>query len=223
MPTINIMPTEIVRSFLLCVLAAMLATVGFWHFRDGVAEDAAIPIPVYMISHNTMPKVAYIDAAFALAMADPKNGIATLQKAEALMRAGNDGRKVVDDIEAGLTRAPASSRGWTLLSEALYPTNKAFAARALAQALILAPREYWLVGPQILDAARLWSELDSDTRQLALAKARLMWSENVLHPHLKTVVATPEGAALMVRSLSSDEIRALNRWLIQERSRESRL
>jgi len=222
MPTTNTTRTEPVRSLLLCVLALALATVGYRHFQNGVAEDDAVPIPVYMISHQIAPKVAYVNAALALAKADPNNGVATLQRAEASIRSGSSGHKVVDEIEAGLMKAPASSRGWTLLSEALYPANKKFAALALGQALILAPREYWLVGPQVLDAARLWDNLDADAQSAALAKTRLMWSETILHSHLKTVLGTPEGAVLVARSLSHDEIRALNRWLIQEHSNASR-
>ncbi len=55
------------------------------------------------------------------------------------------------------------------------PGDKTTAAAALSQALVLSPADYWLAGRLAIDAARLWSHLDPDTRNMAIRQATALW------------------------------------------------
>jgi hypothetical protein len=200
----------------LLVPGVVLAVFAWSQFRDGVAVDSAIPVPVYMVAQIAMPKSAYMGAAAALERANPRDGRAALLAAEAMMHAGAPVSATVSVIREGLERQPASTRGWTLLAGALYPAEKENAARALTQALVLAPRDYWLVGPRSRNAALLWPQLDSDTRAMAIAQTRLLWSEPQLHGELRKLLRSRDGVQLASRAFGPEEIRAVNRWHARE-------
>ena len=212
---------RIVGSVLLSLPALALGFFAAAHFSDGLAADAAIPVPVYMIAQIAMPKAAYEDAAAALMRADACNGTAAIARAEAGLRSGASPAAQVPILTRGLLQEPASARGWTLLSEALLPTDKASAARALSQALILAPREYWLVEARAHDAALLWKYLDADTQARALEQTRMLWQEPALRGQLRRLLFTREGVDLVARAFAGrqDEVREMNRWLSAERRR----
>jgi len=201
------------------VPAVLLCSLAVPHLRDGAAQDAAVPVPVYMIAQVAMPKVAYEDAAAALSRGSPRNGEAAIEQAEAVMRAGGPRAHAQAILVRGLSHDPASARGWTLLSEIALPTDRKAAARALSQALVLAPHDYWLVGARAQDAALLWSELEADSRSMALEQTRILWEEPPLRSQLLQLLRTPEGVALASRAFAGneDEIRAMNRWLSRER------
>lgn len=208
-------------AWLLCLPAVALGYFGYVHFVDGIAVNAAVPVPVYMVAQIPMPKAAYAAAATTLAQANARNGNAKLLRAEAWMHSGAQPAESVSSLSDGVSRAPASSRGWILLSEALYPASRTAAARALSQSLLLAPYDFWLAGPQTADAARLWPYLDGEAREEAIAKSRLLWEEPALRPYLKGVLDRPEGAALLTKALSAEERRALNRWIFSTGSQRS--
>ncbi|GAA0553824.1 hypothetical protein GCM10008941_37300 [Rhizomicrobium palustre] len=190
------------------------------HWRNGVANDGAIPVPVYMVSQRPMPSLAYRHAIDALSAANPKDGIAAIAAAEAALRAGLPRGEVISRVRKGLTAEPASARGWLVLAEALTPTNKRMAAEALSQSLMLAPHEFWLAGPQSVDAAALWPDLDGDTQQAALRNARQLWDYPPLREHFFAVADTPGAASVLNRAFSADEIRYINRWgLLHEMGR----
>lgn len=201
---------------LLLLPGIFLAGYGFAHIRDGIALDRAIPVPVYMVAGTPLPRAAYIEAAKALEGANPRDGIAALSRAEANLRAGASMARVSQIVVQGLWREPASARGWTLLAETYYPTDKTLAALALSQALLLAPRDYYLARPRALDAALLWAYLDADTRALAISQARLLWQEPTLRSELIGLAKTAAGASLLTRALKPDEIRLLNRTIAGE-------
>jgi hypothetical protein len=201
--------------------ASTLVVFGFIHFRDGLANDAAIPVPVSMVAHSKLPKAAYRAAADALANANSRDGEAMIYRAEAELRAGANTADVISLVRRGLTLAPASARGWTLLSEALMVSDKDGASRALSQALILAPEDYFLIGAHLSEAAQLWGELDQDTRRLALAQMRLMWQETKLREFFFDFAQTRENQVLIRQAFENEEIRDINRWLMREsRQRE---
>ncbi len=97
--------------------ALALAAFAYFDFCDGLARDAAIPVPTYMIAQVAMPRAAYQDAVAALASADPHDGDATIARGEASLRSGMRPLDVAPVLIDGLEHAPASSRGWLLLSE----------------------------------------------------------------------------------------------------------
>lgn len=207
-------------AFLLLIPAVALAWLAFFHMRDGAAVDAAVPVPNYMIAAIAMPNAAYVDAALALETADPRNGEAAVERAEAIMHSGAAKARVAAILADGLSREPASARGWTLLCEAELRSDKKAAARALGQALVLAPRDYWLMEARVQDAALLWPALDPDMQAMALRQTRLLWEEPELRRELLQLLRAPEGVAITARAFANDEdqIRAMNRWLSRERS-----
>lgn len=199
--------------------AVALAVFGAIHFRDGLARDAAVPVPVYMVAEIPVPKAAYASAAEALSRASIRNGEAALARVEALRNASTSPALLVAPTREALGHVPASPRGWTLLAEMLSGSNKPAAAKALSQALILAPRDYWLAPMRARDAALLWPELDAEGRAMAIAQSRLLWQEPQLRPQLLRLTATSDGVALVTRSFQPDEIRMINRWMARERRR----
>jgi hypothetical protein len=210
---------RIAGSIFLSLPAWALGFFAAAHFSDGLATDAAIPVPVYMIAQIAMPKAAYEDAAAALARADARNGAAAIARAEAGLRSGASPAAQVPILIHGLLQEPSSARGWTLLSEARLPTDKKNAARALSQALVLAPREYWLVEARVHDAALLWKYLDAETQARALEQTRMLWQEPVLRGQLRRLLFAQEGVDLVARAFAGrqDEVREMNRWLSAER------
>jgi hypothetical protein len=207
---------------LLLLPGAALAVLGTLGVIDGLAHDAAIPVPSSMVANVTMPKAAYIDAAAALAAANSRDGNAAIARAEAGWRAGMPAIWVQAVLTDGLSHDPASARGWTLLSESVAVHDRRQAAKVFSLAVILAPRDYWLVAFRTRDAAQLWPDLDAETRSMALGQARLLWQEPVLRPHLRKVVGT-SGAKLVNRAFEGepDTIRRINRWLSQQSRSET--
>jgi hypothetical protein len=180
--------------------------------QDGVAIDAAVPVPVYMVAHVPMPVSAYREAANALARADRRDGLAILMRAEALTLAGGRPENHTGDFEQGLALSAASARGWTLLAEQKAERDPQEAAKNLSVAMMLAPQDYWLIALHVADAAKLWPYLDQDSRDTALRRARLLWEEPVLRPSMAWITQTEAGRQLMNRAFSEDERRMLNRW-----------
>jgi hypothetical protein len=196
----------------------VLAAFAYTHFRDGVAQNGAVPVPVYMIAHRPLPAMAYVHAAESLAGASVRNGEPILQRTEARMHAGENPELLALAAKEGLSRIPASPRGWLLLSELTAPSDKAFAARALAQSIAMGPREYWVVTPRLVDAAKQWPDLDRDTQASVMSQVRLLWEAPILRDQLVTLCQSAEGAALVTRAFSPDDIRQINRWLARQRS-----
>lgn len=214
--TANTTPTKLLSAVAISVIAGLLGYFGYVHFADGMALDAAVPVPVYMVAQVAMPKSAYAAAADALAKTNPRNGRGLLLWSEARLHAGVPSEKLASTFADGVSRMPASSRGWTLLAEMQMPRDPGSAAKAIGQAMALAPRDSWLIGGQVQDAAQLWPQLDQDSQEVAILRARLLWTDPTLRMQIKSVVQTPQGAALMTRALSDGERRALNRWLVQQ-------
>jgi hypothetical protein len=210
-------------SVALLLPAIALGWLAMSHWRDGLAVDEAIPVPAYMVAQIPMPKVAYEDAVRALGRADPRNGWAHIARAEAARREGAAPQAQIPEIVAGLTLSPASSRGWTLLSEAWLPVDKRQAAKMLSQALLLGPNDFWLVGPRAQDASVLWPYLDQDTKELALVQTRMLWEVPALRGQLRVLLRAASGVSLASQAFKNrqDEVRQMNRWLAIERRREA--
>lgn len=215
--TANITPIKVVVVALLLLPAILLAVYGGARFSDGVAWDNSVPVPVYMVAQRAMPIQAYAHAAESLDRANPRNGAAILAATEAKLHAGENRKDLVASARDGLAHMPASPRGWLLLSELTAPESKKLAAAAISQSVMLGPREYYLLTPQLQDAARLWADLDLDTQKSVLAQVQMLWNTPILRDNLVVLCATPDGAAMVSRAFSVDEIREINRWLAHKR------
>ena len=217
-------PLTLSRRIVLIALGLLPAVALVWgalpHFLDGLAKDAAIPVPVYMIAERPMPKIAYKDAVDALAHADRRDGDARIVRGEAAMYGGEPLSFAVSELSAGVAASPASARGWTLLSEAWREQkHMKKAGRALAMAFVLSANDYWLIGRRVQDASLLWPYLDSDTQQQALTDARRLWEEDLLRNQLRALLNSPPGLALATKAFATmpDETREMNRWLAERR------
>lgn len=216
---------RLARRIILCLVAlvpiALLADAPI-RLQDGLALDAAVPVPTMMIAQVRMPERAYANAQRVLAGADDRDGTAVIARTEAAIHAGAPALSVVPDLEKGLVAQPASARGWLLLSHIYADRDRPKAARCLAIALQLAPHNYWLAGSLARQSAALWPLLDAASQSRALDQARVLWREPTLRPQLRVLLASAGGSALVTRAYSTDplEITFINRWLSYERSHD---
>jgi len=201
-----------------------LAFLAIPRLTSGIATDAAFPVPIYIAMNVPLPASAYRQAADILAQANPNDGDAVIARAEAMSRSGSAPGDVIAVVQLGLSDAPASARGWTLLAEQEGKVAHGRAAAPLALALSLGPYDYWLAGRRAGDAVTLWDALDADGKSAALGQLRLLWDEPSLRQQIVPILALKGGPRLMTRALASEteEIRALNRWLNAQRRRALR-
>jgi len=203
-------------ALLLPAIAVLFAALP--RFISGLALEAAFPAPAYMQMNVPLPKNYYGDAAQILSHAPSSDGDTQLWRAEALLRNGRP-----DEAEpvaaAALSRDPASARGWIVLSETLQKRDPQKAAAALALSLELAPREYFLMPPQMQAGAPLWRYLPPNAQDRLVEDARWLIGIEQLRPALRDLLATEGGPALVTRAFAghSNELRALNRELARER------
>lgn len=201
----------------LSAVAISLIIGGVSHIADGRARDAAIPVPTALLTGETLPSGAYRIADRVLSGANPKDGEATIFRAEANMHLSHRDQSLL--LEQGLSHAPAFVRGWILLALSKEKANPARAAQILSQALVLAPHDYWVVGMRAEAAALLWNKLDPDSQAAALEQARLLWDDPALRPKLLKLLSSPSGAALVSKAFEErhDDIVSINRWVSAQR------
>jgi hypothetical protein len=97
----------------------------------------------------------------------------------------------------------------------LAPLDPERAARALDQALTLSPYDYFWAGARTQLAAQIWSYLDDAAKAKVLLQARALWEEPAYRNQLPVLLATADGASLMMRAYNSapSTVRAINRWI----------
>lgn len=197
------------------VFVVLLGLGALSHFSDGLTIDQALPVPSYMIAGRPLTQSAYLHAAAVLRTANPANGTSRIAGAEAALRSGAPGASQVVPLTDALTATPASARGWLLLAEVSAPSDRKRAAKALSEALLLGPNDYWLVGMRARLAARLLPDLDGDTQASARRQTRLMWEDPQLRDQLPALIASPGGLMLVRLAFAGDrdEFVALNRWV----------
>jgi hypothetical protein len=208
--------TGICLAALLPALAVLPAAGGY--FIDGLAVDAAVPVPAYMIAQRGMTQRVYVEAAGVLAGASPRDGAVAIARGEAMLLSGAPPASQIPLLTQGVLEQPASARGWLLLAQATAPSDRKRSAILLARALALAPHNYWLAGSLARTSALLWRDLDEAGRAAALGQTRLLWEREDLHGQLRDLLSTQQGINLAARAFAGrpEEIRALNRWLAQD-------
>ena len=211
-----------VARVLALLLPSALIVVAIPHLIDGVAYESAFPVPVYTEMNIEMPRRAYIRAANALAQGIPRDGDRAVMEAESEADAGAAPTKVLPILTEGLSRSPASPRAWILLAEQLSRTDRKRAGEALSVALTIAPNDYWLLGRMERDAGSLWDVLSRDARDVAVNAAPALWKDPQLRPYIRPVLGTRGGPKLMTSAFWFDpeELRALNRWVEEQRLEE---
>jgi len=197
----------------------ILAAGGAVHLQNGLAVNAAFPIPLDISTNTPVPIAAYADAADVLRHANIHDGDTQLSLAEARFHAGEKPRRILNQVEDGLVGAPASAEGWTFYAEVLAPSDPEKAAQALDQAFTLAPYDYFWAGRRAQLAAKIWNYLDNDTRDQALRQTRMLWYEPTLRNEVFLLLSTLDGDKLLTRAYSDDPntLRAINRWVSARR------
>jgi hypothetical protein len=204
------------------LLPLILIAVAVPHLVDGVANENAFPVPVYTEMNVGMPRASYVSAANALAQGMSRDGDRAIAQAEAEANAGATPTDVVKTLTSGLSQSPASPRGWTLLAEKLSRTDRKRAGEVLSVALTLAPNDYWLLGRIERDAAFLWDDLSPDARDVAVNAAPTLWKFPELRVYIRPVLAMRSGPKLITSGFQfqPEELRALNRWVEEQRLEE---
>ncbi len=210
--------TWALRAVLLC-LPAVLLLVALPRLASGIALEAAFPVPSYMTVARAVPITAYRATAAVLADADVADGEAQIARSRAAYLSGEVGPKVIATTDDGLSHAPTSAAGWTLLAVLRTPVDRARAANAISVALELAPYDYFLAAWRARAAAPLWTDLPADTREGVARDVRLLWSDRTLHRQIRPILAVPGGPALVTYAMKDDPdgLRALNRMVARER------
>lgn len=203
--------------------AILLATAALTQLPSALAHERAFPVPTFMSMNIPLAEGAYPQTASILNSANATDGEAHIFEAEAAMIAGTPTAEVREILRSALNRAPSSALGWTLLAEAEAQTDQAHAASALATAFALAPHDYLLTPRQSFIAAALWPSLSEETRNLALRRARLLWTEQRLRPIILQLAQDEAGAQLMTQAFvdEPDALAALIDWVDAERRRAS--
>src|SRR5262249_26426013 len=165
-----------------------LIAVAIPHLIDGMAFEAAFPVPVYTEMDVGMPRSVFANAAKALAQGARRNGDRAVVQAEAESNAGAPQADVLAVVKDGLSQSPASPRGWTLLAEELSRTDRKQAGEALSVALTLAPNDYFLLGRMERDAGYLWDNLSGDARNVAINAAPTLWKFPDLRVYIRPVL-----------------------------------
>jgi len=188
--------------------------------RSGLASDLAFPVPLNISINHGLPISAYEAAERALDGADPADGEAKIERAEALKLSHASSEAVLPLLTDGLAREPASAGGWTLLAE-LPNAPLSMRAKALGLSLQLAPRDYWLSGRRALAGVPLVEVLSPDDKEALLRQIHLLWSVEDFRPQLHPLLESRQGAVLVTEAFAGDpdSLRALNRWVAQDRLR----
>jgi len=210
------------RVLLLLVPAAMIA-VAFPQLVDGLAIEAAFPVPTYIQMNAPQSVEAYADAAASLDFGARADGDRLITEAEAYRLAGGQRARVIDLVTQGLKRAPSSARGWAILGELELRTDRRKAANAIATALELAPSNFLLSGRLLEYAGSVWDLLPSDSRQVAINITPNLWSIPDLRHYLRPVLSTPGGVQMLTEAFrdSPEDLRALNRFVADERLKDA--
>jgi hypothetical protein len=208
----------ITRVLLLLAPAALLA-VAIPQLVDGLALEAAYPAPVYLQMNAPQSQEAYTDAATSLDFGARADGDRLITEAEIISLAGGQRAKVVSMVVEGLSRSPASARGWAVLGEQLMNVDRQKATTDIGIALELAPSNFLLSGRLLRDSGAVWDLLPADSRSVAINIAPNLWANVDLRRYLRPVLSTPGGVQMLTEAFhdSPEDLRALNRFVAEER------
>ena len=198
--------------------AIALAALSIPAFFFGLNREAAFPVSAYMVDRYPVAKSSYAAAAWYLSNSGPNDGDTLVEAAEAAADAGAPPQSVVPLLERGLAKAPASVRGWTLLSELrLAEKDPHGAGQALSLALRSGPYDYWIAARRAEAGSSLFDSLGTDDKNSVMAQTRLLWESDSMRPQIPALAETPQGARLLTSAFAGDpeKIRAINRWLAE--------
>ena len=205
---------------ILLLPAVVLAMTAAPHLVSGIAREWTFPVPQFIASGREVPAESYRETGKILAAAAAVDGESAILSARALYLAGDKGEGLARQTKWGLSRAPASGAGWTLLAALQAPSTPKTAAEALAVSLELAPYDRTLAPWRMKVAAALWDRLSSDAQNDEIREIRQLWAggkdERLAAVELLSV---PGGTKLMDAALKtqSEDLRLLNRMAMRLR------
>jgi hypothetical protein len=206
----------------LLLMPVGLVAIALPQLVDGLALEGAYPAPVYLLMNAPETQREYADAATSLDFGVQADGDRAIAEAEIISLAGGQRQRVKDLLIQGLSRSPASARGWTLLGEQLLSEDRRKAANDISIALELAPSNFLLSGRLLRDSGEVWDLLPGDSRQVAVNMAPNLWNQVDLHQYLRAVLATRGGVQMMTEAYrdAPEDLRALNRFVAAERLKD---
>ncbi len=212
--------------FLACVLALVpvaLVALAWPRLQDGAALAQITQVVDARLREHSLPK-AEIQAARAALSADSQDGETLLWRAELDgLLAGNNAMNLEAaraETIAALKADPANPRTWMLLCELDTNLKRPDAGTCLDTAFYVGPFDWYVARRRAVLAAYLWPSLDSDTKDAAARRLRLMWETNIIgypimRPILWDVAKIPYGRVVIDRAFAHDRasLHTINLWL----------
>jgi hypothetical protein len=198
---------------------ALLVALALPRFNTGFLLEKSFPATDFIQTDVALPATTYRGVARLLAGASRNDSETALLQAEAALNAGVPPVEVLPKVENALASSPSAARGWIILASLWTASDPRKAAQALAFAVDLAPREYYLILPRLLVGAPLWRDLPDRAQGKLLSDARALAGDQTRRGQLRLLLARRGGAELLVRAFAGqpEALRELNRDLALER------
>ena len=209
------------------LLPLILIVLAVPRMLEGVALARARQATAASLVEEKFPLQGYAAAASELRSVLPDDGDNLIRQAELVAHAANGQAAGLAQARAiavtGLLHSPANPRGWTLLCEIDDRINRPAAPACMETGFFIAPFDWFTARRRAILAADLWPDLSDDVRQAAARRVRMMWESDRWDDHrvkfsLYDVYRTPNGPQLLGAGMrdNRDELREMNRWLIQQ-------
>jgi hypothetical protein len=181
--------------FLACALALVpvaLVTLAWPRLSDGAALAQITQVVDARERERSLPK-SEIQAARAALSLSSQDGEALLWRAELDgMLAGNNAKSLEAaraETIAALKADPANPRTWMLLCELDTNLKRSDAGTCLDTAFYVGPFDWYVARRRAVLAAYLWPSLDSDTKDAAARRLRLMWETDITgFPRMRAIL-----------------------------------
>jgi len=193
---------------LLAIPPTLLAWLALPRFSAGLAMLGAPPIVSQRLAGAAITPSMSMEAEHAFSRALASDGESELWRAELLaVRASRDvlalkeARTLALD---GLSKYPASPRGWTVLCEIEIGIERSKAAECMDTAFYVGPFDWFVVKRRTLLAAYLWPQLDRDTQEAAARQLKRIWEDQRLRTIAYDASREPNGAGLVSAAFHGD-------------------
>ncbi len=178
-----------------CALALVpiaLVVLAWPRLEDGAALAQITQVVDARLRGHALPK-ATVEAARTALSQPSENGETLLWRAELDgMLAGNNAKGLEAaraETIAALKADPANPRSWMLLCELDTNLKRSDAGTCLDTAFYVGPFDWYVARRRAVLAAYLWPSLDSDTKDAAARRLRLMWETNITgFPRMRAIL-----------------------------------
>ena len=197
-------------AIVLLIPPVLLATMAVPRLGAGLAqakiEDV---ISDRRLGYEILPARSEI-AERSLSRALPADGDSEIWRAELIAVRGSHDKAELRTAQAlvvdGLSHAPASTRGWTLLCEIDFSIVRADAPACMNTAFYVGPFDWYVAQRRTVLSAVLFPKLDADTRAAAARRLKLVWEDPGLRWVAYEAANQPNGAALVSAAFADDPV-----------------